>query len=62
LRLWPEKRTIDRVFSLSPHIVDDRQRDLIAAGGVRSSRRRRSPFGAVRGVRMLRRAPRRAAA
>jgi hypothetical protein len=50
------------VYSLSPHIVDGRQQDLIAAGSVRPSRRRRSPFGAARGVRMLRRAPRRAAA
>jgi hypothetical protein len=50
------------VYSLSPHIVDGRQRDLIAAGSARSPRRRRSPFGAGRGVRVLRRAPRRAAA
>jgi hypothetical protein len=50
------------VYSLSPHIVDDRQRELIAAGGVRAPRRRRSPVGAARGVRMLRRTPRRAAA
>jgi hypothetical protein len=50
------------VYSLSPHIVDDRQRDLIAAGSVRSPRRRRSPFGAGRGARVLHRAPRRAAA
>jgi hypothetical protein len=50
------------VYSLSPHIVGDRRRDLIAAGGARTSRRRRSPFGAARGVRALRRIPRRAAA
>jgi hypothetical protein len=53
---------MNRVYSLSPHIVGDRERDLIAAGSARTSRRRRSPFGAARGVRLLRRTPRRAAA
>ena len=50
------------VYSLSPHIVDDRQRDLIAAGAVRSPRPRLLPFGVLRGARLLGRAPRRAAA
>ena len=50
------------VYSLSPHIVDARQRDLIAAGVVRSPRPRRLPFGALRGVRLLGRTPRRVAA
>ena len=51
------------MYSLSPHIVDSRQRDLIAAGAVRSPRPRRLPFGVLRGARLvLRRAPRRAAA
>jgi len=62
LRLWLAARTIDSVYSLSPHIVDDRRRDLIAAGAARSPRPRRLPFGVLRGVRLLRRTPRRAAA
>lgn len=50
------------VYSLSPHIVDGRRSDLIAAGPVRTPRPRRLPFGALRGIRLLRRIPRRAAA
>jgi hypothetical protein len=61
------------VYSLSPHIVDGRQRDLIAAAHVRSPRprrlrclalraRHRFARGVLRGVRLLRRTPRRAAA
>jgi hypothetical protein len=52
---------MNRVYSLSPHIVGDRRDDLIAAGGTRTPRRRRLPFG-TRGARLVRRAPRRAAA
>ena len=50
------------VFSLSPHIVDGVRRDLIAGTTTRPPRPRRLPFGALRGARLLRRAPRRAAA
>jgi hypothetical protein len=50
------------VYSLSPHIVDGHRSDLIAAAPVRTPRPRRLPFGALRGIRLLRRIPRRAAA
>jgi hypothetical protein len=50
------------VYSLSPHIVDGRRSDLIAGTRVRTPRPRRLPFGVLRGIRLLRRLPRRAAA
>jgi hypothetical protein len=50
------------VYSLSPHIVDGHRSDLIAAAPAHIPRPRRLPFGALRGIRLLRRIPRRAAA
>jgi len=61
LRLWLAERTIVGVYSLSPHIVDGRRGDLIAGARVRNPRPRRLPLGALRGIRLLRRIPRRAA-
>jgi hypothetical protein len=49
------------VYSLSPHIVDGRQQDLIAARPLHAPRTRRLP-SALRGAWRLRRAPRHAAA
>jgi len=50
------------VYPLSHLIVDGRQQDLLARRPSPRPRRRRLPFGALRGARLLRRAPRRAAA
>jgi hypothetical protein len=50
------------VYPLSHLIVDGRQQDLVTGRPSRKPRRRRLPFGALRGARVLRRAPRRAAA
>jgi hypothetical protein len=50
------------MYHLSHLIAADVKRERIAARPVRDPRPRRLPFGVLRGARMLRRAPRRAAA
>jgi hypothetical protein len=50
------------VYHLSHLIAADVKRDWIPARPVRDPRPRRLPFGVLRGARLLRRAPRRAAA
>jgi len=62
LRVWLGRRTIKAVYHLSHMIAADLGRERITAQPVRDPRRRWLPFGVLRGTRMLRRVPRRAAA